>query len=120
MMGTHIGGSVFIGPSCHLDDRFAELVHIEDGVSISFRVAITVNGESRVRRRVKALSVLIRKNAFVRTVGIILPVVKIGENALVGAAGVVTNDVQYGITVVVPAKASSREGAQGVELGQVV
>lgn len=104
LMGIHIGKDVFIGPDCYLDDTFPELVHIEDNVTISFRVTITVHGETRAASRVAP--VVVGKDAFVGTGAIILPGVHIGEGAIVGAGAVVTKDVPAGICVAgVPARA---------------
>ena len=99
-MGMDIGKDVFIGPDCYLDDTFPELIHIEDGATVSFRVTIAVHGESRGRISSKVSAVFIRKNAFIGTGAIILPGVEIGEKAVVGAGAVVTKDVASGETVV--------------------
>ena len=105
MMGMHIGKNVFIGPECYLDDTFPELIYIEDGVTISFRVTIAVHGECRKRGESKVSPVCIRKQAFIGTGAIILSGVEIGEKAIVGAGAVVTKDVPAGATVVgVPAR----------------
>jgi acetyltransferase-like isoleucine patch superfamily enzyme len=100
MMGIHIGKNVFIGPDCYIDDTFPELIHIEDDVTISFRVTITVHGECRERGMSEVSPVIIRKNAFIGTGAIILPGVEIGEKAVVGAGAVVTKDVPSGVTAV--------------------
>lgn len=100
MMGINIGKNVFIGQDCYLDDTFPELIHIEEGVTISFRVTITVHGECRVRGISKVSPVTIRKNAFIGTGVIILPGVEIGEKAIIGAGAVVTKDISREITVV--------------------
>jgi acetyltransferase-like isoleucine patch superfamily enzyme len=105
MMGVHIGKGVFIGPDCYFDDTFPELIHIEDDVTVSFRVTIAVHGESRIRGTTKVSPVLIRKNAFIGTGAIILPGIEIGEKAVVGAGAVVAEDVPSETTVIgVPAR----------------
>ena len=101
--GISIGHGVFIGPDCYLDDTFPELLRIEDGAIISFRVTIAVHGQTRTSSRVAP--VVVGKNAFVGTGAIILPGVRIGEGAIVGAGAVVTKDVPAGACVVgVPAR----------------
>lgn len=100
MIGVHIGRDVFIGPDCYLDDTFPELIYIEDEVTISFRVTITVHGETRARGLNKVSPVFIRKNAFIGTGAIILPGVEIGKRAVVGAGAVVTKDVPSDVAVV--------------------
>lgn len=105
LMGCHIGKKVFIGPDCYLDDTFPELIYIEEGATISFRVTIAVHGERGKRGFSKVSSVCIGKRAFIGTGAIILPGIEIGENAVVGAGAVVTRDVPAGTTVAgVPAK----------------
>ncbi len=104
LMGIHVGQRVFVGPDCYLDDTFPELVHIEDGAIISFRVTIAVHGQTRTASRVAP--VVIGRNAFVGAGAIILPGVHIGEGAIVGAGAVVTKNVPAGTCVVgVPATA---------------
>lgn len=100
MMGIHIGKNVFIGPDCYLDDTFPELIHIEDEVTISFRVTITAHGERRIRGNSEVSPVYIREQAFIGTGAIILPGVEIGEKAVVGAGTIVTKDVAPHVTVV--------------------
>ena len=103
LMGIEIGQNVFVGPDCYLDDTFPELLCIQDGAVISFRVTITVHGETRASSRVAR--VVVGRNAFVGTGAIVLPGVRIGEGAVVGAGAVVTRDVADGTTVVgVPAR----------------
>lgn len=97
MMGMHIGRKVFIGPDCYLDDTFPELVYIEDGAIVSFRVTIAVHGETRTSSRVSP--VVIGKKAFIGTGAIILPGVTVGEGAIVAAGAVVSKDVPRGAVV---------------------
>lgn len=109
LMGIHIGKDVFIGPDCYLDDTFPELIHIDDCVTISFRVTIVVHGERKNRGLTKISPVYIRKNAFIGTNAVILPGVEIGESAVVGAGAVVTKNVKPHSTVCgVPAKIISQ------------
>ena len=104
MMGIRIGKDVFIGPDCYLDDTFPELICIEDGAIISFRVTITVHGQIRSSSRVSP--VVIGGKSFIGTGAIILPGVKIGEKAIVGAGAVVIKDIPNDVIAVgVPAKA---------------
>jgi acetyltransferase-like isoleucine patch superfamily enzyme len=102
LMGIHMGKSVFIGPDSYLDDTFPELIHIEDGATISFRVTITVHGQTRGSSRVAP--VVVGKDAFLGTGAIVLPGVRVGQGAVVGAGAVVTKDVPDLVCVVgVPA-----------------
>jgi acetyltransferase-like isoleucine patch superfamily enzyme len=101
--GVSVGPGVFIGADCYLDDTFPELVTVEDGATISFRVTIAVHGKTRASSRVSP--VVIGRNAFVGTGAVILPGVRIGEGALVGAGAVVSSDVpDHACVVGVPAR----------------
>lgn len=69
-------------------------VTIDDGVMMGPEVALlTVNHEPKNIRVVKAAEIHIKKNAWIGARAIILPGVKIGENAIVGSGAVVTKDV---------------------------
>lgn len=109
LMGIHIGNNVFIGPDCYLDDTFPELIHIESGAIVSFRVTMTAHGQTRTSSRVAPI--LIGKNAFIGTGAIILPGVQIGIGAIVGAGAVVARDVPSGACVAgVPARIVDEAG----------
>ena len=109
LMGIHVGKGVFIGPDCYLDDTFPELIHIEQGVTVSFRVTIAVHGATRRSSRVAP--VLVREGAFIGTGAVILSGVSVGRNAIVGAGAVVTKDVPDGACVAgVPARILDEEG----------
>ena len=75
LMGMNVGKEVFIGLDCYIDPDFAELITIENEVSVSFRVTIIAHDWSR---RLVA-PVLVRKGAIIGTGAIVLPGVCIGE-----------------------------------------
>lgn len=96
MMGMKIGKKVYIGFDCFLDSDFAELIEIEDGVKISFRVIIVAHdGYRKVVSRI-----LIKKGVYVGAGAIILPGVTVGEKAVVCAGAVVMRDVPDGAVVI--------------------
>jgi len=100
-MGVKIGNNVFIGKYSLIDDTFPELISIEDNANISFGVTIVAHDASKR----KTDRVLIQKGAYIGTRAILLPGVAIGENAVVGAGAVVTEDVEASTKVAgVPAK----------------
>ena len=96
LMGMKVGKGVFVGLDCYIDPDFAELITIEDDVSVSFRVTIIAHDWSR---RLVA-PVLVREGAIIGTGAILLPGVSIGREALVAAGAVVTRDVPDGATVI--------------------
>ena len=109
MMGMDIGKNVFIGPDCYLDDTFPELIHVEDGAIVSFRVTVAVHGATSTSSRVAP--VRIGKKAFIGTGAILLPGVTIGGGAIVGAGAVGTKDVPAGAVVAgVPARVIRQKG----------
>ena len=95
-MGIKVGKGVFVGLDCFIDSDFSELITIEDGVSISFRVTIISHDWSRR----KVAPVLIKKDTIIGTGAIVLPGITVGEKALVAAGAVVSRDVPEGATVI--------------------
>lgn len=89
IMGVNIGRNVFIGMDSYIDDQIPELITIEDGVIIAFRVTIVAHDDSDH----SAAPIVIKKNAYIGTGAIVLEGVTIGENAVIGAGAVVTSDI---------------------------
>jgi acetyltransferase-like isoleucine patch superfamily enzyme len=99
-MGVHVGRNVFIGLDAWLDDQFPELIHIEDDVTLSFRVTLVVHDDARRIDRVEpgagdgtVAPVVLRRGSYVGAGALILPGVTVGERAVVAAGAVVTRDV---------------------------
>ncbi|HYM80059.1 MAG TPA: acyltransferase [Candidatus Limnocylindria bacterium] len=111
-MGVRIGRDVFVGLDTWLDDQFPELIEIQDGVTISFRVTVVVHDDARRLDRVEAgaghgtvAPVRLLRGCYLGAACMILPGVTVGERAVVGAGAVVTRDVPPGTLVVgVPAR----------------
>jgi acetyltransferase-like isoleucine patch superfamily enzyme len=101
LMGVKLGRSeIYIGRDCLLDDEYPELITIEDGVCISFRVTIVAHDAIRGI----VAPVHIKRKAFLGACSLILPGVVIGEEAVVAAGSVVTKDVEpYTVVGGVPA-----------------
>jgi acetyltransferase-like isoleucine patch superfamily enzyme len=94
-MGIKIGKNIYIGKYCIIDDTFSDFITIEDNVVISFGTTITAHDASCN----KIAPVIIKKGSFIGTRSIILPGVTLGENSIVGAGSVVTQDVSAGAIV---------------------
>ena len=76
-------------------------VVIEDDVSIAANTQILTNNHDEQEHRILLCKpVVIRRNAWIGAGATILPGVTIGENAIVGAAAVVTKDVPDNAIVV--------------------
>lgn len=76
-------------------------VVIEDDVSIAANTQILTNNHDEQQHRILLCKpVVIKKNAWIGAGVTILPGVTIGENAIVGAASVVTKDVPANTIVV--------------------
>jgi maltose O-acetyltransferase len=112
MAGYKIGGRVYIGEDLiiidELDDRAR--VRIGDRVAIAPRVTLVVSSHpnfSRIQPFVKCVHgyIEIGDDAWLGTGCIILPDVRIGKGAVVGAGSVVTKDVpDFAVVAGVPAK----------------
>jgi len=91
---TSIGRNVFINHACSFLDLGG--ITIEDDVMISARVNISSEGHPVEPARRKTLvpgEVVVERNAWIGAGATILPGVTIGENSVVAAGAVVTNDV---------------------------
>ena len=105
--GVHInmGDHVKIGNHVSIMYNFVCMsrggLTIEDNVSIAANTQILTNNHDEKEHRILLCKpVVIRKNAWIGAGVTILPGVTIGENAIVGAAAVVTKDVPPNAVVV--------------------
>ena len=109
----HIGEEVFIGEDLiivdDLEENSTNLV-IEDRVAISPRVTLVLYAVPNWSRIIDFVSwkkgnIFIEKDAWIGTGSVILPDVRIGEGAVVGANSLVRKDVPpYTVVGGVPAK----------------
>ena len=111
-MGVTIGQHVFVGLDTWLDDQFPELIVIEDGVTVSFRVTVVVHDDAKRMDRTApgagdgtVAPVILRRGCYLGAGCLVLPGVTVGEGAIVAAGAVVTSDVAPGkIVAGVPAR----------------
>ena len=108
-----IGKKVYIGEDLIIVDDLKDpkkYLSIGDRVAISPRVTLVIHTQPNVSRIVdyvnsKKGKITIEKDAWIGTGVVILPDVKIGEGAVVGANAVVTKDVPpYTVVGGIPAK----------------
>lgn len=91
---TKIGKNVFINFDCTFLDLGG--ITIEDNVLIAPKVSLLSEGHPvspEDRQSLKVGAIHIKKNAWIGANAIILPGVTIGENSIVAAGAVVSNDV---------------------------
>lgn len=89
---VRIGRNVIVMPGCLM--MSAGGITIEDGAMIAANVQLISNNHDLYERQViTCRPVRIGKNAWIGAGATILPGVTIGDNAVVGAASVVTRDV---------------------------
>ena len=102
----HIGKNVFINHACSFLDLGG--ITIEDDVMVGPRVNVTSENhptEVADRKTMVPGEVVIKRNAWIGAGASILPGITIGENSVVAAGAVVTNDVPANTVVAgVPAK----------------
>ncbi|MFY9143998.1 MAG: acyltransferase [Bacteroidales bacterium] len=95
--GVHIGKNVYIGIQCSIDNAYPEMVFIEDDVSIVQGTTIVAHTTAPdcfngiIQRKVAPVH--IKHHAMVSINATILPGVKIGEYAIIGACSLVQKDV---------------------------
>ncbi len=98
--GYNIGKNVFIGMNCYLDDMCADLITIEDNITISYGCYFACHGKNQPH-----LPIIIKSGAYIGMCArIISPKnsggVIIGKNAVIGAASLVNKSVPDGATAV--------------------
>lgn len=99
--GYSVGKEVYIGEELHITESFEHgqsKLHIGDRVAIAQRVLIVLDSAptwSRLRDEIETIegTVRIEADAWIGAGAILLPNVTIGEQAIVGAGSVVTEDV---------------------------
>lgn len=101
-----VGKSVFINHACTFMDRGG--ITIEDDTKIGPKVNLITSNhplDSAHRKEVMSNPIWIKRNVWIGAAATILPGVTIGENSVVAAAAVVTQDVPPNTVVAgVPAK----------------
>jgi len=103
LCGAKVGKNVIIGPRVGMDFFFPELITIGDNCIIGFQA--TILAHEFLMDEWRRGKVEIGKNVVIGTGATILPGVKIGDKAIIGAKALVMDNVPAGQTWVgVPAR----------------
>ena len=99
LRGVKIGRRVFIGEGVYLDNEYPECVEIDDDVQISVRAIILAHTRGPGR-------VTISRGVFIGPNAVLVcgggRVLKIAENAVIGAGAVITKSVPAGLYLAPP------------------
>jgi len=115
MTGVHIGEGTNVTPGLVVNDGYTGLCHIGNRVSIATNVTLVADSNPNNSRLgdepyvkehlVKTAPVVIEDDAWLGTNVVVLPGVRIGRGAVVGAGAVVTRDVPpFTVVAGVPAR----------------
>jgi maltose O-acetyltransferase len=115
MTGVHIGEGVNITPGLVVNDGYSGLVQIGNRVSIATNVTLVADSNpnnSRLLEQpyvkehlIKTAPVVIEDDVWLGTSVVVLPGVRVGRGAVVGAGAVVTRDVpSFAVVAGAPAR----------------
>jgi maltose O-acetyltransferase len=115
MTGVHIGEGTTVTPGLIVNDGYSGLCHIGERVSIATNVTLVVDSNPNNSRLdlepyvkehlVKTAPVVIEDDVWLGTNAVVLPGVRVGRGAVVGAGAVVTEDVApFTVVAGVPAR----------------
>jgi acetyltransferase-like isoleucine patch superfamily enzyme len=98
LRGVNIGKGCYIGMFCFIDNLYPDYIYIEDGVSINTGTMLIAHFNPFVKFKqvlqAKVSPIIIKEGALIAVSCVILPGVVIGENAIVSAGSVVTENVE--------------------------
>ncbi len=97
LRGVRIGKSVEIGYYVTIDNELPNLITLKDNVTITNNCVLLAHDHSNTytnqNKKDKIAPIVVEEFAFVGSSSIILPGIKIGRKAVVGAGSVVTKNV---------------------------
>ncbi len=110
--GYTIGKDVYVGEDLIIIDELEEAgyLHVGNRVAIAERVTLVISSRPNFSRIAPYVStahgpIIIEDDAWLGTGSIIMPNIKIGQGAVVGANSVVTKDVPpFTVVIGIPAK----------------
>ena len=113
-MGCHVGEDVFIGDYVRVDTSHADMITIEDRVSIASGCRLLCHqrdfsdycvGDDYMKLGYVIKPIVLKKGCLIGMESFVMPGVTVGEGAVVGAGSMVTKDVPaYSVAIGRPAK----------------
>lgn len=101
-MGCKVGKGCFIGDHVRIDQGHADMITIEDGVSVASGTRLLCHqrdfteyfvGSDYNKLRYSINPIVLRKGCLVGMESFVMPGVEIGEGAIIGAGSLVTKDI---------------------------
>lgn len=113
-MGCHVGKGCFIGDNVRIDTGHADLITLEDGVSVAGGSRLLCHqrdfsdycvGDDYMKLGYILKPIVLKKGCLIGMESFVMPGVTIGEGAIVGAGSLVSKDIPaWTIAVGRPAK----------------
>lgn len=98
LRGVNIGKGCYIGMFCFIDNLYPEYIYIEDGVGVNTGSVLIAHFNPSIRfKRIlqaKVAPIIIKEGAMIAVKCVILPGVVIGENSIISAGSIVSDDVE--------------------------
>ena len=101
-MGCHVGKGCYIGEFVRIDQGHADMITVEDGVSIAAGTRLLCHqrdfthyhvGSDYMKLGYTIKPIVLKKGCLVGMESFVMPGVTIGEGAIVGAGSLVTKDI---------------------------
>lgn len=101
-MGCHVGKGCFIGDNVKIDGGHADMITLEDGVSVAGGTRLLCHqrdfseyfvGSDYNKLRYSVKPIVLKKGCLIGMESFVLPGVTVGEGAIVGAGSLVTKDI---------------------------
>lgn len=100
--GCHVGKGCFIGDNVHFDSGHADLITLEDSVSVAGGTRILCHqrdfsdycvGDDYMKLGYILKPIVLKKGCLIGMESFVMPGVTVGEGAIVGAGSMVTKDI---------------------------
>lgn len=101
-VGCHVGKGCFIGDSVRIDTGHADMITLEDGVSVAGGTRLLCHqrdfseyfvGSDYNKLGYSVKPIVLKKGCLIGMESFVLPGVTVGEGAIVGAGSLVTKDI---------------------------
>ena len=101
-VGCHVGKGCFIGDTVKIDTGHADMITLEDGVSVAGGTRLLCHqrdftdyyvGSDYMQLDYSIKPIILKKGCLIGMESLVLPGVTVGEGAIVGAGSLVTKDI---------------------------